>query len=296
MSLLKDKIELEVQETELKIQNQFIQFPAWVKVVVLICLIGLIPGYFSAKYISYAYYKNEYKQYLVEAKPSFTESQEVKISKNQVIILGQGFYSALAFIENPNLDLSVKNLNYEFKFYDSQNKEIFPLSGREKGSVELLPNQSKYIIAPRITSLENIAVTKLEIVGKPLWQKKLEIPKVQLTATASNFNSQLIPLNFSVEASLVNQSPYSLKQVSLKFLVYDKFGKVIAVSRREEFSLKPFERRTVKQDWPGFYTNSAFKVDVFAETESLNPENLETLKNNSSNNSSDLDRPNINPF
>jgi hypothetical protein len=296
MSLLKDKIELEVQETELKIQNQFIQFPAWTKVVVLLCLIGLVPGYFISKYASYKYYTNEYKQYQIEAKASFTESQDVKISKNQVIILGPGVYSAIALIENPNLDLSVKKLKYEFKFFDSQNNEIFPLSGQEKGELELLPNESKYVIAPRIASLENIAVTKLEISNPPAWQKKLEIPKVNLIASASKFNSQIIPLSFSVEASLLNQSPYNLKQVSLKFIVYDNFDKIIAVSSRQEFSIKPFERRTVKQDWPGFYTDSAFKVDVFAETEIFSPENLEAPKNSPTNNPADLNRPNLNPF
>lgn len=97
---------------------------------------------------------------------------------------------------------------------------------------------------------------------------------------------------FVAEGSFQNQSPYNLGRVRLVFFLYDQNKRIISVSQRDEFTVKPYERRGYKQLWPGVYSTSVASAEVFAETDILDQENIFLPDSASSGTpASDLSRP-----
>jgi hypothetical protein len=86
-----------------------------------------------------------------------------------------------------------------------------------------------------------------------------------------------------------------LKKIHLVFLVKDSAGRIVNLSQREEFDLKPLERRTFKQLWPNYNPEGVVKVEIYAETNLLESSNLK-IENLPSGSASDLSRPELSPY
>jgi len=291
MSLLKEKIELEIQEAELGIQQQLYRLPALVRWAVIICVLGLIPAYYVAKSASFNYWQAKYEPELISAKPSFTSPLPPKLSDVRIFVTGEQDYSAIVEITNQNVDLTLPETAYDFRFFNSNNELVHTA----KDKLFLLPDQKKYVFAPRFISQEKIVSANLVLPETLNWQKRLSIPKVSLSASTPTFSQSLNPLAFVVEGNFVNNSPYNLAKVRLSFLVFNRSNQIIMVSQRDESTLKPFERRAFKQLWPGIYAVDIGGVKVTAETNVLDNTNL-LLPSGSLDGASDLSRPEVDPF
>lgn len=286
MSFFKDKIELEIQEAELGAQKALSRFPPVLRWLLILAVIATIPAYYIAKNLSLKIWLNRYQQGALTAKPSFTNPLEPKVSPVNVTTLGTGVYAAAVEISNQNLDLSARDVPYQFNFYNAQKQLLYSSSDK----LFLLPNQTKYVAVPRFLSAQQIAYADFQLPKNILWQKKLKIPSVKLIASTANYYQQISPQAFVVEGDFSNQSPYTLKQVRLMFVLFDSQNKIIGISQRDEFTVSPFERRTYKQLWPGIFAANLNSVKVTADTDTLDSSNL-IVQSVPSGSSSDLSRP-----
>lgn len=286
MSLLKDKIELNIQEAGLFTQKSLGQFPRVFVWLIVIALLAIIPAYYTARGLSLKIWSGRYGQGLISAKPSFTNPAAPKISTVTVTTLGPGSYSAIVQISNQNLDLSADSVPYSFVFLNSQKQEIYRYSDK----LFLLPNQTKYITAPKFTPPDQIAYADFELPQTLPWQKRLAIPAVDFSTSLPQTFQQSSPSAFVVQGDFVNKSPYILKKVRLTFVLFGPSGNIIGVSQRDESTVTPFERRAYKQLWPNMSAGNLGRVDVTADTDTLDPQNLSAPTINS-NSSSDLSRP-----
>jgi hypothetical protein len=286
MSLLKDKIELDVELAELKTKQALYGFPPLLRWILIICIITLLPAYLIAKSASDAYWNKVYQKYAITAKPSFQNPKGPGVSNVFMAVSGDSVYSAGVQVQNPNVDLSLPQTDYQFIFLNSQNEQVY----RESGQMFLLPNESKYIVVPKFVSKDAPTSAQFSFTAPLNWQKRISIPKVDIQISTPNVYDQFQPPAFVVEGDYFNNSPYLLAKVRLTFLVYDKTGKVVALSRRDDFALSPYERRAYKQIWPNIYNDPNSVVKVLAETDTLDPNSL-TLPQTPSSSSSDLSRP-----
>lgn len=286
MSLLTDKIEIDVQEAELYTKQALGQFPKLVVWLLAIGIIAIIPAYFTAKNISLKIWTTRYGQGAILAKPSFTNPKAPKISAVTVTIMGGGSFSAIAQISNQNLDLSADNVPYSFVFLDDKKREIY----RYSDTLFLLPNQTKYITAPKFTLNGKITYANFELPEALPWQKRLAIPAVTFSTSLPQTFDQSSPPAFVVQGDFVNHSPYILKKVRLTFVLFDGSGNIIGTSQRDESTVTPFERRAYKQLWPNMAAGNLSRVDVTPDTDTLDPQNLSAPAVNS-NSSSDLSHP-----
>ncbi len=293
MSFLKDKIELSIQEAEFAAQQNLNSVSPFFKWLLILGILAVLPSYFIAKNISYNIWKNTYSQDLISPKPSFTNPKEPKVTPVSVTTMGQGIYAAVVKISNTNLDLSANNIPYTFNFINSKKETVYT----ESGKFFLLPDQTKYISVPRFSTQEDIAFTEFLITKEQLiWQKKLNIPTVKIITSQPNSYEQFTPLAFVVEGDFTNQSPYTVKQIRLNFILFDQKGTIIGTSQRDEFTVAPFERRTYKQLWPGTSNINIANVKIFTDTNTLDPNNL-SIESFQDNSSSNLNRPKTqNPF
>jgi hypothetical protein len=292
VSLFKAKAEIAIQEAELGVMKTLVKFPPLLRTILILSILAIIPSYFVAKQIAYKVWQQRDSQYSLAAKPSFENALPFKIKNTWVVQSAASSYSAVAEVSNENLDLSAGSAAYEFKFYGANKKQIVPDGGQISGRTFFLPNQSKYLLATRVISREPI--TKAEIVFAPnvVWKKKISLPSIKLNITGVRFSQQLNPPAFAVEGLIENTSSYQLKQSRLVFLVFDSFKRLLAVSERYEFTLGSGENRAYKQLWPEQAFPDAASVQVLAETNTLDQENLR-LEKTPTGPGSDLNRPEL---
>ncbi len=273
MSLVKDKIELGVIEAELETQKALNRLPPLLKWLVIAVIVGSVPLYFATKSISKNIWLKKYQADLLTAKPSFTDPKAPDIGKISLTTLGANTYAAVVKITNPNLDLAADQVLYHFDFYNAQ-KQLLYSSPPDK--LFLLPNQSKYLSLPRFSASERVTTGELVLPNSLPWQKRLTIPKVELLTSAPNVYHQFAPEAFVVEGDFTNKSPYTLKQVRLTFVLFGNNNEIIGTSQRDEFTVNPFERRNYKQLWPNVNASNLVSVKVFADTDTLDKNNLGT--------------------
>ena len=271
MSLFKEKLELKAEEAEFKAQKMMGRFEPWQKWLIFICLASAVPGYFASKAIAGRYYDGQYAKFLVEAHPSFTDPKPLQIGRVDIASYGVNEYAAAVLLENKNLDLGAKNVGYEMKFLGADGKETAPAV---KSTIYILPNQRKYLIAPKINSEAGVSAVNVTLVSEPVWQKKTDLPEVKLITSEPKGFDQQNPFGYVLEGSVTNSSAYRIKEVRLVFLLYGAGGKIIGASQRSEFDLKPFERRDYKQIWAGISGRNVIRAESLAETNLLDKENL----------------------
>ncbi len=286
MSLLKEKALLELEEAEFYAGQTLNRFPPLMKYALYIILLGTIPAYLITKQVSRAYWDKHYKNAMVSAVPSFLEAQSPKLSPT-TLISHQGSYTAVLEISNENIDLSLPETSFKIDFTNNLEQTVYTYEGK----LFLLPNQKKYIVVPRFQTNEAIKSADFSFLQQLKWQKRLSIPKVNLAVIPATFENQTEPAAFVIESGLSNQSPYNIKQARLTFVVKDVDGKIITASQRDEFTLKPKELRSFKQSWPNLFIPNASKIEVYAETNPLDRNNLGVQAQDSTN-ASDLSRPN----
>ncbi|HVY68033.1 MAG TPA: hypothetical protein VHA30_04035 [Patescibacteria group bacterium] len=288
MSLLTDKIELEVQQAELGAQKALSGFPPAARWFLIIGLLAAVPVYFISRLAADSWWQKSLQSEIISAKPSFTNPQALKISDVSVVAQGNNSYAAAVQISNPNLDLSLDRVSYEFDFYNSQKQQVYSAPGQ----LYLPPDQSKYIIAPSFTSTDAVAYASFKLPDQLPWQKRLGIPQITLTAAAPSYYNQASPPAFVVAGSYYNNSPYILATVHLTFVLFDQNGKIVGVSQRSDSTVQPFERRAYQQLWPNLLAPAAGlgRVEVAAETDALDAANLSVPAAGTSS-ASDLGRP-----
>ncbi len=291
MSLLKEKAEIAAEEAELKLENSFKSLPPLYKWSLIIIIIITLPVFFVVKGASTKYWQKKMESNVMTPRPSFTNPKNLTVGDVKIITSAQNVYSAVVEIQNENFELSLNNIPFNFTFFD--NKGVFITE--VKGKFFILPNQKKYLTVPRIETSENLSIGRFNLPKDLPWQKKLEIPEVKLLTSIPKFYTQTNPLTFVVEASVKNTSPFQLKSVKLVFLILDQKSRIIGISQREEFAIKPFGRRAFKQLWPSVSGQNVKNVKIIAETNTLDKNNLSVSEAQKSSASS-LKRPDTNPY
>lgn len=260
-----------IQDGIFRVKQWFTGLPKWERVVLITLLVLLIPGLFAVRYGSELFYTKSYNQLALAAHPAFNTPDPLVVGTAKVVQNSNDASSAYVEVTNPNLDLALESLNYTFHFFNSSHEEITTTSGK----TYMLPNQKKWIVVSKVSSLQPISSATFEVTDQQLnWQKRLDLPDVNLKMSEPYIYQEINPLSTSAEGAVVNNSPYNLSQVSLLLVLYDKNNQVLAVSTREEFSLTAFERRAYKLQWPGIYRSDVAKIDLQAYTNTLDPTNI----------------------
>ena len=286
MAYLREKIELSAAEAQLRASEALSGYSPPQRNLLIFCLVAIVPAFFIAKYGAYYYYLNDLNKNLLIAHASFSVAAPPTVGKVYITKAADNYAAAIQLTNN-NLDLSLEKQSYQFNFYNQAHEQVYT----EPGKLFLLPGETKYVVVPKVNSTDPIVSAELQLPGSLHWQKRLSIPQVKLVANTPHLYNQSDPLAFVAEGDIYNDSPYRLLQIEISFLLYNSGGQVVAVSERTESDIKPFERRTYKQLWPGIYSTDVSRALVQAETDALDNQNITLPQDNSS--SSDLSRPQI---
>ena len=134
-------------------------------------------------------------------------------------------YSAVAYVENPNINSENKEATYQFKIYDSENKLIITKDG-----VTSIPKNKKIAIFENGIVLKNNKPkrTEFQFTSFGLWQKNTVVePEISLkygTITATSTSPILT-------GTIYNDSLQNIPKIELVVLVLDSKENTTAASR-----------------------------------------------------------------
>lgn len=266
---------LGVQEGGFSFLTQFKAMAPWKRNLILSLAIAIIPVYLIARFGTEQFLAQRYGRGALAAQSAFKTAQDPVIGKMTIIRNPNNTYSGVVLVTNPNLDLSATSITYTVTFQGASKTTVDTTTG----SFYLMPNEKKYLVFPRINSGTATVSSGAVVLGDVNWQKKLNIPEVELRASEPLLYDEANPLTFIAEGSIINDSPYEIASARIVFLIYGDNNEIIGVSQRDEFKLVPFGRRAYKQFWPGLYRSQVKKVQVIPVTNAMDPQNIRVQTN-----------------
>lgn len=138
--------------------------------------------------------------------------------------VSRGIYNAVAYIENPNVNLGVKMVMYRFKLYDENNV----LVAERVGKAFIAPNERFAIFEPRFNTGERIPKRAFfEFIQFSDWTKlDKAMPKI-LVRGAKISNIDTSP---RVDATLKNGTIVDISNINVVAIAYDINDNAMAVS------------------------------------------------------------------
>ncbi len=270
MAFLKEKLELQLEEAELRTASALSRYPKPLKIAAFLLLIGLIPSFYVAKFLGRTLESQKLEPQALVAKPSFSSYEPLQIKQVLLVKNENGTYSAAAQVLNPNLELALNNETATFTFLNPQQEAV------QTSPIKffILPGQTKWLVVPRVSSTESLVRAEVTFSDALAWQKRANIPSPKLIASPPAISSQTQPVNLAVKGSITNTSNYLIKEVTVYFLLYDANNTITSISLRSINDLRPAERRDYVQLWPGL-SGQGFRVEVSTDTNVLDPKNIQ---------------------
>jgi hypothetical protein len=167
-----------------------------------------------------------------------------------------GFYNAVAYIENPNQAAGVYDAAYQFKIYDERNILIAERFGR----VPVFPGKVFPIFESRIDTGNRVpARTFFSFVSDMTWER-MDDPTSGISV--SNENISVMETSVRVEANVRNSTVRAQDDIVVIATVFDPVGNAMASSRTFVERIEPNEEVSVAFIWPFTFPYDVARVDI----------------------------------
>jgi hypothetical protein len=173
-------------------------------------------------------------------------------------------YNFVAYIENQNKNSGIRNINYEFRAYDVNNR----LLGRRQGSTYIPPNKQFTVFEPHFNSGESkIKSVTFEFIPPYIWEKK-EPTLENLPIFINNIEMGSDINSPSLSAQIKNESVQNLPSFEATAILYDIDGNAISVSRTLKDGISSGSSVPVYFTWPEKLSGDPVKKEILIE---INP-------------------------
>jgi len=186
-------------------------------------------------------------------------------TRDPIEILYQNFiptiennFDLVAEIKNPNSVWGAKAINYTFYLYDGSGENI----ASKQGSIYILPQETKYIVEPKIYSDVTPKTVELKI-GNVLWQRLTGFRDMTLKIKEKNIQTGLDAAN-RIYGVIENDTNYNLNKVELTGVVFGANNEITAAGKTEMTTLMIGEDRYFEIDWPYAISSQVFTYDIRA--------------------------------
>lgn len=163
---------------------------------------------------------------------------------SRVFRVTDDMYSAVAYVENPNITSEARNVPYAFKIYDQDNILI-----TERKGEAYIPRSKRFAIFEG-----KIPVTdrkprsaKFEFTASPVWVKSLE-PTPQIVVKSRALSREEVSPR--IEAELSNNTLDAYSNIEVTAIVYDGNNNAVGASRTYVESIKKESSKDVVFTWP----------------------------------------------
>jgi hypothetical protein len=168
-----------------------------------------------------------------------------------------GRYNAVAYIVNHNKNVAAENVSYRFRFADANNVYI----GMREGTTIIPPSGNFAIFAPAIDVGNSIPVyTTFEFTETPTWLQVSQDKINQLKVLVSNIELTGATISPRLSATIKNTSLFTIPNVNVVAILYDKTGNAVSTSNTYLDQLNPLQSSDINYTWP-----EPFSGDVVAQ-------------------------------
>ncbi len=156
-----------------------------------------------------------------------------------------GLYSAVAYVQNPNLNAESKNVPYVFTLRDQANAVI----AERKGTASIPPGRNFAVFESNIAvaSTTGTIHTSFEFTGDFEWTVA---PKDTAQITVQNQNVDALAKTPTVTANLVNAGFAPVGRVNAVAIVYDTDGNAVAASKTYVDGIDKQSSSRIVFTWP----------------------------------------------
>lgn len=179
----------------------------------------------------------------------------VKILWSRSFRVSDGTYNSVAYIENPNFDGAVREVEYVFTLYDDKNVTV----AERRGKTFLSNNAVTPIFEAGLATGNRVpARTFFEFVDPPRWVRATNIEGVSIEGKGIREGG----LRPKIDATLVNESLDEIKGIEIIATVFDANNNAIASSRTTVDSINARSKVPIVFTWPNPFSASVARIDV----------------------------------
>ena len=196
------------------------------------------------------------------AKVCSNASQAPLVHWQQFFKVAKGVYSAVAQVENPNINVYAKSVPYRFRMFDENNVMI----AERDGTAFMLPNTIFPIFESAIQTGERVPVRMtFEFLNQtPNWQKKAyQLPQLviidQTLASSTAITSSSSP---RVDATIQNQTDFTVSNIEVVAVIYDTNNNAIAASHTIVDQMLARSKANVVFTWPTAFGVTVSKIEL----------------------------------
>ncbi len=162
----------------------------------------------------------------------------------QKFMVSPGVYSAVAYIENPNVVAEARNVPYTFKMYDGEGQVI-----AERSGTTFIPAHKKFAIFEGniLTGGEMPARIDFEFTKPAFWVRQSGAEPVLSIGERTFTGEDTRP---RIEATLTNGTVRPVSEIGVVAIVYSGSGNAIAASATYVDVIEKDESKKVVFTWP----------------------------------------------
>lgn len=175
------------------------------------------------------------------------EVDKVSILWSRTFQIIPGRYNAVAYLENHNKNAAIHKIRYNFRFSDKDNIYI----GKREGETFIPPGGKFAIFEPGIGLGNSIPIyTTFEFTEMPVWNTIPEEKIKQLKVLVSDIKLENKDTSPLLSATIRNDSLFTIPEVSVIALLYDKNGNAVSASRTYLNVLTEEKSENISFTWP----------------------------------------------
>jgi hypothetical protein len=170
-----------------------------------------------------------------------------------------GRYNAVAYLQNHNKNVSAEKVSYRFRFADVNNVYI----GSRDGTTNIPPAGSFAVFEPAIGVGNSIPVyTTFEFTTTPDWLQVSQTKIDQLKVLVSNIQLANVTVSPRLSATIANSSLFTIPNVNVVAILYDKTGNAVSASNTYLNQLDPLGTADVNFTWPEPFSGDVVQKEI----------------------------------
>ena len=184
------------------------------------------------------------------------ETSDVIVSWSRILKVDEGIYTAVAYIENPNITAGAKDVPYVFRVYGEEGVVI----EEKKGVTDLYPKNAFAIVEPGVITGERNAVRMtFEFTESPVWKRQSENLIPLVIEDKIILKEDTSP---RIEAYIRNTSPQIVRNISVIAIAYDEKGNAVGASKTLVEKLGNREKKNLIFTWPHPFGSKVSKIEI----------------------------------
>jgi len=199
-----------------------------------------------------------------------SEIEDIQVLWTKSVPTQNNFFDLVAQIRNPNQNYGVGTVPFIFEVYDTDGNPI----AQSSGQTYILPNQTKYIIEPKVKISQSWGEIKISF-GEIKWDKltDYQAPNLAIQQKEYRLLDYREPGFSQARGVLVNKSSFDFNKVSINVLLFDSSGQLVGLNITEMNTLLSGQERDFIVTWFNKIDNQVVLVEMEAETNVFDPDN-----------------------